>query len=312
MLQLIAIKTKDKIFVSADVENQGIYAAQYSDLTRFKFDGEIPVRTYKNNWFSAKQIPEKIEKIIPPKRINDRWELKEGFPVTVKTPEVLEYKYNSDKDYGSACFPDEYSEFEAIYEHKHEWSEETYEQVEFQINVIAELEQFEIVKEEFKLKYNLLDQLNTHPVLLPTKPCSLSSEESYKIIREYVKKNIDTKVAKITSDYDFCLTVEKIIRLSEQEVYQVDINNSIFDKRKKKPKYETRYRANRQVKVFETAPQLRDGVYGKYPRTPEFKGESYEDLQDNIKEYLESLIAEINKPLKDCPHCKGLGVMEDK
>jgi hypothetical protein len=33
-------------------------------------------------------------------------------------------------------------------------------------------------------------------------------------------------------------------------------------------------------------------------------------VKDKIDKYLNDLITEINKPLIDCPHCKGLGVVD--
>jgi hypothetical protein len=53
-------------------------------------------------------------------------------------------------------------------------------------------------------------------------------------------------------------------------------------------------------------PSPRDG----YTIVTPFKGNSLQDLKNNIDTYLTSLITEINKPLVDCPHCKGLGVID--
>ena len=48
--------------------------------------------------------------------------------------------------------------------------------------------------------------------------------------------------------------------------------------------------------------------YEKYV-TPEFRGENYEDLMFNIKQYCKEIVELINEPVKDCPHCKGRGVL---
>jgi len=41
----------------------------------------------------------------------------------------------------------------------------------------------------------------------------------------------------------------------------------------------------------------------------EFEGNNIEDSHQNIEKYLKELMAHINKPIKDCPHCKGMGVL---
>ena len=49
-----------------------------------------------------------------------------------------------------------------------------------------------------------------------------------KIIRNYVKANIDTSVATITSDYEFHFEVKKIIPLADPYNILVDKNNSLL------------------------------------------------------------------------------------
>ena len=76
---------------------------------------------------------------------------------------------------------------------------------------------------------------------------------------------------------------------------------------KKKPKYETRYRKSREVEVFNMT-SAKD-KYNNYTIIKGFEGNSEEDLKNKIDTYLEELMAIINEPLHDCPHCKGMGVI---
>ena len=149
-------------------------------------------------------------------------------------------------------------------------------------------------------------------VLLPTRPCKLSSYQSYQIIRNHIKDNINPKYAEITSDYDFCLSVAKKIRLAEKEPYEVDTNNSLFSERKRKPKYETRYRTDRTIVAYETAPLKDNSVYKGYTKTEGFEAANYRELEEKIKTFLADLMEVINEPLVDCSHCKGQGVVKDK
>ena len=105
------------------------------------------------------------------------------------------------------------------------------------------------------VKKDIIDEIVTPSILMHNKPSKLSHQETFDIIRAYIKDNINPKVAEITSDYNFCLTVKKKINKVKPVEYTVDVNNNIFSKRKKKPKYETRYQTHTSVTVFECAPK---------------------------------------------------------
>jgi hypothetical protein len=155
---------------------------------------------------------------------------------------------------------------------------------------------------DYEPKYSLLDRITTHPVLLPTKQCYLTKEESYKIIRNHVKTNIDPRYARVTSDYDFCFAVEKVIELHKPYEYTVNVNAAYS---RRKPKYEKRYNTTKSVKVYEVAPK----VYNSYPIVEPFSGKDYDDLKKNIDEFLHNLMEMINEPVVECEHCKGRGVI---
>ncbi|WP_157043497.1 hypothetical protein [Nitrobacter hamburgensis] len=161
---------------------------------------------------------------------------------------------------------------------------------------------------EQSIQVSLLDRITAPSLLHQEVPCQLSSEDSFKIIRTHVKDNIDPKVAAITSDYDFCLTVQKKIKLAEPEPYTRDANFSFFGRRRK-PRMVTDYRTERKLVVYETAPLRGGEVYKGYTKTEPFTGHNVQELKQNIEAYLKELMAEINKPLVDCPNCKGHGVM---
>ena len=290
ILKLIAIKTKDKVFVSDNVESKSYFSSTVGNLL---FDGSKPKSTFVSHWYELSQMPKEIQRIIAPQRLNQRYELMEGYPVTEATPQIIYESYIDDES--------EYYDVRGLYQQKYELTEETFEPVEFEVVILDEINGFVPVNPKFDLHYGLLDKLQVHPVLLPTKPCSLSAAESYKIIRQYVKENIDPKVAEITSDYDFCFTVKKKVRLANEEQYRVDISSP----RAKKPKYETRYRKYRSVEIYEVAPK----AYQSYPIVTPFIGKDYNDLQKNIEEFLSDLMKDINEPVVECSCCGGTGVI---
>jgi hypothetical protein len=58
-----------------------------------------------------------------------------------------------------------------------------------------------------------LERMLTPEFALHERPCSITSKQTYDIVRYYVKENIDPKQAEVTSDYDFCFTVKKKVAI---------------------------------------------------------------------------------------------------
>lgn len=287
-MKLIAIKTKDNFYISENIEFKSYFS---SSIGNYLFDGTRPEKTLKENWWSIKNEPKEITKELPEKEINIRWELKKGFPESELTPKTLTENPNYEDS--------EYSDVAGLYEKKSDKEPSGIEKIEFEFIIISEIDNFKIIKQDFEVKYNLLDQITIPDVLLPTRPCAISGKQFYSIIRKYVQHHIDGKYAKITSDYDFCLTVTKHISYTSPRPYKVDIGT------KRKANYVTRFNTHRDIKIFETSPE----GYSNYPVQKGISGDSYEDLNNKIKEYLEDLIAKINEPLIDCECCNGTGVI---
>ncbi|WP_249436129.1 hypothetical protein [Paenibacillus sp. Marseille-Q4541] len=288
-IKIIAIKTKSKVYISDNVDLGSYF---HTKLSGVLVNGEPLKNTYKKDWFETSKLPDLIQKQAPGQQINVRYELKETHYNT-GLPKVLQYS-DFDEDTG------QYEAVYGLYDRKYDMTEPSLEEVKFELNIIEELDEFEIVRSDFNLQHSILDQLTTHPVLLSTKPCKLSRQESYSIVRNYVKSHIDNKWAAITSDYDFCFTVSKKVE-HEPESYRVNVG-------KRKPKYETRYTRSRTVKVYEVAPK----TYDRYPVIEPFEGKNEDDLKNNIQKFLDELMERINKPLVECEHCKGFGVISDE
>lgn len=290
-LKLIGIVANNAVFLSSNIKGDSYYNS-YRSLKGFFFDGELAKETYKGDWFQLGSIPKKITEKKPQRQINIRYELKEGFQVTDLTPETLTPQE----------IEDEFEDVYGLYTRKYDLEEEGFEDIDFKLNIIAEIDgNFEIKRQDYDLKHSLLDKITTHPVLLVNKPCELSKKQSYNIIREHIKQNIDPKYAEITSDYDFCLTVKKKIEI-EPEAYQVNLNAGYS---RRKPKYETRFKRARAIEIYKTSPE----GYQGYPTIENFTGKNADDLKGNVDKFLEELMEKINEPLVECKCCKGLGVV---
>jgi hypothetical protein len=290
-------------------------SSNYS-ISSFLFDGEKGEPTYRRDFVGVKKLPIVVARETGVYTyVNPRWELKEGASIPFgELPKTLEYTEKKSSLDGDYYYNVDREWLIVIDNYLLKFDDKHYEtvDVEFELKKADVRKGFSFVQTRWAVKYSIEDEITTHPGLLQDKPCKLSSEESYKIIRSHVKREIDHDHAVITSDYDFCFTVEKVIPLYEQVPYQVDINNgNLGQKRKRKPKIVTRYRVNRKAKIYEISPvDSRTGKpYGSYPKCPEFTGMNAEDLERNIQQYLSDLMADINKPLSDCPHCRGTGVV---
>lgn len=290
MLNLIAIQTDNKIFIK---DNES-YSSKIPSLF---FDGEGAEKTYKQYWYSIKSLPEKIQQQGRDQYENIRYELKAGFPESKLTPKVIHMTSLDETEYEEVC---------GLYEKKYDIKKGELEDVEFKIDIIAKRDRFEFIKKDFEVRYNLLDELNTHPDLLDEKPCYIPSDKAFETIRQYVKSHLDGRYANITSDYDFHFEVVKKIKLAESIEKTVNKNEGT---RKRKPNWVTTYQENKTVSVLNIkTPKGSD--YGRGCIIPKpFVGENYEDMVNKMNQYLKNLVHEINTPYEECPHCKGWGVL---
>lgn len=321
MINLIGIKTEEGYYIT-DSKVKSTYG--YSGvLTSHLVNGVILEKSFHNDWFISKEEPKTLQKKVSGKYINSRYELKDKsladrFKEVYLRDEVFK-GYDDDDD---AIYTEEFKSIMSLYEFKQDKEEDYLEDVEFTYTTIQELKKIEgstpfsyarygdynkptKAITNSNVKYDIIDEIVTPSVLIHTKPVKLSHQESFDIIRAYIKDNINPKVAEITSDYNFCLTVKKKIIKPKPVAYTVDVNNSLFSSRKKKPKFETRYQTHTSVTVFEVAPK----AYQNYTVVTPFEAESENDLKEYIDAYLEELITVINTPLTECECCKGAGVI---
>ncbi len=162
------------------------------------------------------------------------------------------------------------------------------------------------------VEYSHFDEMFTPEFMLHKRPCKLSSEQSYKIVRQYIKDNIDRKQALIDSDYSFCFSINKIVETkpypTKKEKYTPRGNSY------KPPRFEHGKANTKKVSIFRMTWDRADKGkgYGDYPVIAGFEGDSLADLKLNVKAYLENLMETINTPLKECPNCSGHGVLVNK
>lgn len=323
MLKLRAIVTSKCIYVS-DVNKPN-----YSDsvIFSYKFNGKKLEKTYSDEWgkITNNIFPLKITSSIARPNINARFVLIDKSLVCDKIPlEIPKNIFCTDNTIELEV-KKEFEHLSSLYTLKYDTQEP--EEIEIEYKIVEKIvldeeidfKSFRIPSfkkigynsevycvSEKDLEYSIIDRIVLPDLLLPFRPCKLSSTDSYNIIRHYVKTNLDNEVAELTSDYDFCFAVSKKIELCEPEKYKADVSPL----RSKKPKYEFKYRKTRSIQVFEMTHSPEN--YKGYTPIKPFEGNTAEDLKKNIKDFCEKLIKEINEPLKDCPHCNGYGVILKK
>lgn len=295
----VAIVTDDGVFLGQDMQRWS--GNQFP--SNYRFDGEFPTPTFKSGWVKVPKLPTKVElhKMATERQIGyilmDKFMplVSEAIPATLPM-DAFDYDDDTERLVSKDGYiPDMYrSNYESVPE---EFIDIT-DTVEI-VEVYKHKGKFEIRPSKFKLQYNLLDELNTPEILLPTKPCSLSPLETYRIIREHVKTNINPKVAFVSSDYDFCFTVKKKIGVIDPIKM-----TTLGEMGKKKPKYF--YRSHREETVFQMAPK----EYQNYTVIKwGFQGKNQEDLETKMQAWLDGLMEVINEPITECECCKGRGVM---
>jgi len=318
MLTIYYLQVGEKVYYT-DNPNNEFRSRNYTDLyaNRILIDGEEPKLSFHPYWLISDTIPYKIEKkenVCIDRRyvLNDP----DTFPNLKQWYDYNDVCLGFDDD-GYRIFKEDFGKISSLYEFV-EQREDQINSIPFELINLGKVDVvysdspffYKITKvleiSEKSVKYPVLSQITTPSILLNQTPCSLTSKQSYDIIRSYVKENINLSVARITSDYDFCFNVEKLIELYEPESYTVDINATLCGK-KRKPKYETRFRKTRSVKIFEMTHDERN--YKGYTAIEGFSAENEPELAKKIENFLITLMEKINKPLVDCPHCKGYGVI---
>lgn len=271
-----------------------------TSLDNLLFDGVKAEKTNKDNWYRLSNIPKSVTRKKANEQINKRYELKSGYLATDLMPEIITMEM-----YGT----DEYDEIIACYSLKYDEVDGGYEDIEFTVDNIYTKRDFEFVTNTYSASVGLLTEIEYPEEVYQDMPCKLDSKQVFDLIREHVKANINTSIAKVTSDYDFHFEVTRNIGLANPYTKMVDTNNSWMNKRRK-PKWVERMVSDKSVLILNIkTPGSND--YGKDCVVPSsITGENYKDLEIKVKKYLDEIMQNINKKYCECPQCQGWGVVE--
>jgi hypothetical protein len=325
-LKVYAIETKDEVYINENLKN-----SQYgyeTHLRPYLFDGETAKETFHKSWLKIGKAPKRITHMQIRPDINQRFVLIDESFACGKIPKVLTREQAGNIEGYEFRWKPEYEIYKSLYKEISDPQEPIEVEDEFEYIVLAVIDD---IKEPRKISYpfketmlygksgdvtnddishSLIDQIVYPSLTIHERPCRLSSKQTYNIVREHIKLNINPKVARITSDFDFCFTVEKIIPLAKPYSYEHDSANSIFGGRKRKPQMRIVWVNDKKITCFEMTSE--EDHYRGYTPIKSFEGKDEDDLKDQLDSYLEDLMTYINEPMKECEYCNGRGVLFNK
>lgn len=298
----------------------------YPRIDAYNFEGASVKRTHKEHWLLLPEIKDPEEVTVSAKRFKPSvitgYRINSGDLISEKLPEFL----SVEEIEGSSC------NLAPLYNAVYSEPEEFIENIEVTWELLGE-----VIIDNFKdpvkmsvsvyingkypksggevnipiiklVETSIFDQMLVPEFLHYQRPCSISSVDTYKIIRKYINDNLDPKWAVVTSNYDFCYTVKKKVALKPW-IRKTEILKS-SGRSYKAPRFETCEVTHETVDIFKMTHSV--AKYRGYTPIEGFTGENLEDLCKNIKQYLDELITFINQPTSGCGCCKGVGVlMED-
>jgi hypothetical protein len=317
VLNILCVKTDKGCFIS-DCKATSGYDYQYHQpkIDKMFFNGKKPTGTYYPNWFYVEEYHTTIQREVRGACVNRRYELVDTTLQSNKMPLVIPCEDR--EKYNEAVF----NLYKYIYDQEPDYMED----VECNIQVVCEIDNYNFPpKFEYKaiekagwnerqytitnanVQHQMLDKMIFPPVLLHERPCKFTSKQMYDMTRQYILTHIDNSVATVTSNYNFCFEVKKLIPLIEPETIKYQ---NIFGRTKReRNKIHTTIKKYEEKSIFEmTHEQER---YKGYSVIPEMFANSEAELKEKVDTWLEGLMEIINKPLCQCPHCQGTGYIDD-
>jgi hypothetical protein len=323
MIKIYYIKTDIGFYISDTIEiNETSYDYMYhtDKIKNYYFDDILPEVTFKPHWYKLNMLPEdinnnKVYKLVD-KQVNIRYELNNKNLIEKGFKEIL-----TEEECNNENIKFDVSEF---YSRKYDYEKVKNYITDIELIQLCEVSGFKepntfnytaVLKDKKTwddkvinitnndINHQVIDKIIFPSLLHYNKPCSISSNNLYGIVRQYIIDNIDNKVAKITSNYDFCFTVKKIIPLLAPE--KVSYQKLFARTKKERAKIHIAIKEYKEEVIFEMTPDTQN--YKDYPVLEAIYANSEDELKEKIDNFLTNLINVINEPLHLCPHCNGSG-----
>lgn len=312
--RMLCIKTNKGCFISDCFYTDGYkYEYHYTEISKLLFNGKKATATYCKNWYYIEEYPTLIQIEAEGKCINERYEIRNTSLISDNLPAIIscEDAINYDSDI-----------INGLYAYKYDREPTYLKEVTYDILVICEIANYNFAPEikyagvhkvnfstekytitNANVQHQMLDKIIFPEIMLHNTPCKFTSKQMYDITRQYIVEHIDNSVAKITSDYDFCFTVRKIIPKIEPET--ITYTNVFAKTKRERNKIHTKIQTYEEKTIFSMTSDKEQ--YTGYPIIPEMCANSETELKEKVDLWLGNLIKLINEPVCQCPQCKGLG-----
>lgn len=323
---------------------RNLWGMQYNDwiapsyFKNLRFNGVVYQDVLQGGYLALPGVSSitTLEERVPPQNLLVGYSLREDAPEALKSSlkpfyslEEVERKWGLDDDeysFGNI----EFSQVKGMYQEKYEMTEETWKPRSFELELLGTLEvsnwqkpEAMIVKQVVEANwspkivsadlstivcYSDIERMLTPEFLLHNRPCTLSSDQVYKIVRAHIKENINPRAAEITSDYDFCFTVKR--KVAHKPITHRQEIKKASGRSYTTPKFKTYQTTYKSVEIFEMTNDSKK--YNNYTIIQGWQADSLQDMQQQVKHYLDTLMEVINTEYVECECCKGVGAVVTK
>ena len=327
---LIAVKTKLGYYYTCYGQEKPEKAPeQYNYFANGEYlvNGKPPEPSFVSNWYFSASKPKDLAVKQSANHINYRFELINKEMASDKIPALLlrdQACTKSEEHSWEWDWRPEFAHLRSLYNELHDIIPQNPKKLEFELNIIMEVNSI-LPPPQFSypavttggfgnrertigindIEVCLLDKLTFPTIMQHTRPCRLSSKDVYDALRTAIRLGIDPAVATISSDYDFCLQVDKLIPLADPQIYDACVS---IGSRSRRSQYVKRVRTHDKVPFFQMT-HAQENYKGYTPIDP-LVGENSEDLKKNLNALIEDTLTAINKPIQRCTHCGGLGYID--
>jgi hypothetical protein len=326
MVKLKTLKTNKGLYVAT-----ATYGTDYSDYRVNGLDGEATFSPQWNYYAGMSEV-QKLERKVTLGRELTHYEIKDpNLVVDGKIPDKLckdDLQYDED-GYATGS----YAAISSLYQPVYAPAKSHWQGLEFEVTKSTSAD-IDNIEDPVKMKISLygdpqypnssgtrevdlksitsigeLDAMLTPDIMHHYRPCSLTSKQTFEVIRKFLNENLDRKEATIESNYAFHLKVCKKVHVKPW-VKKTEIKTA-KGRSYAKPKFKTQTIQEVLVPVYDIVPKG-ETRWGGTP-IEGFKGENLNDLAEQVKVYLDELLAYLNYPVSRCEHCKGTGhIVADK
>ena len=322
---------------------RNLWGPQYSNwgatsqFCNYRFNGVVYEDILTGGYLALPDVSsiETLEERVVPQKKLVGYSLREDAPDTLKSNLKPFYPIEElgkcwDDDDGEVFKNTEFSQVKGMYQEKYEMTEEGWKPKPFDVQILGELEVSNWKKPEAMVVrqvaetnysekiisadlstivcYSDIERMLTPEFLLHNRPCTLSSDQVYKIVRAYIKENIDPRAAEITSDYDFCFTVKR--KIAHKPIVRRNEEKKANGRSYATPRFKSYTTTYKSVEIFEMTSATRK--YQGYTAIQGWCADNLEEMQQQVKHYLDTLIKEINTEYVECECCNGVGAIVNK